>query len=189
MTSGRTWSESDVASLAEEIRLLVELVVERAAPWLEGLVAAGHGQGHEEHDGAGRAPGPDAGRGGDTQATENSADSADSADSTDSAAGTDGPDGPDGADTAGAACGWCPLCAVVALVRGERPELAARLVAQAAQLVALLRAVLADRWQPEEGVHMPGFQPAPRPAGEPATGRVQRIPVRRVAGWAADGSH
>lgn len=50
----------------------------------------------------------------------------------------------------------------------------AGLVDRAADLVALLRAVLADRWEP--GVpHMPGFTPAPR---EPAS-RVQRIPVRR----------
>ena len=43
----------------------------------------------------------------------------------------------------------------------------------AADLVALLRAVLADRWEP--GVpHMPGFRPPPREAP-----RVQRIPVRR----------
>ena len=39
-------SEEDEAAgprLAEEIRLLVEMVVEKAAPWLEGVVAAGHG--------------------------------------------------------------------------------------------------------------------------------------------------
>lgn len=49
-------------------------------------------------------------------------------------------------------------------------------VDRAADLVALLRAVLADRWEP--GVpHMPGFTPAPRePAPSP---RVQKIPVRR----------
>jgi len=42
-------------------------------------------------------------------------------------------------------------------------------------LVALVRAVLADRWEP--GVpHMPGFTPTPRPDGAP---RVQKIPVRR----------
>lgn len=44
---------------------------------------------------------------------------------------------------------------------------------RAADLVALLRAVLADRWEP--GVpHMPGFRPPPRQAQ-----RVQPIPVRR----------
>jgi len=117
-------TEADGARLAEEIRLLVDMVVERAAPWLEGVVAAGHGPADRE------APN----------------------------------------------CGWCPLCAVVAVVRGERPELVARLAEQLAQIVALLRAVLADRWDPEGGFHMPGFQPAPKP--EPAPDRVQRIPVQ-----------
>jgi len=119
-------TESEGTSLADELRLLVEMVVERAAPWLDGLVTAGHGTDSGERE------------------------------------VTD--------------CGWCPLCAVVALVRGERPELVARLAEQLAQLVALLRAVLADRWEPDEGFHMPGFQPRPKP--EPRTGRVQRIPVR-----------
>ncbi|NIH88033.1 hypothetical protein [Amycolatopsis granulosa] len=114
------------ASLAEEIRLLVEMVVERAAPWLDGVVAAGHGE--------------------------------------------------PGTPVEGTDCGWCPLCAVVAVVRGEKPEFAARVLEQAAQLIALLRAVLADRWEPQEGVHMPGFQPPPRP--RPESGRVQRIPVQ-----------
>ena len=120
--------------LAEEIRLLVEMVVEKAAPWLEGVLAAGHGT-------------PDEGK----------------------------------AD--GSACGWCPLCAIVAVVRGERPELVARLAEQLAQLVALLRAVLADRWEPEEGVHMPGFRPAPRPADTRTSPRVQHITVRRRDEW------
>jgi hypothetical protein len=87
--------------------------------------------------------------------------------------------------------GWCPVCAVLALVRGEpdgggplaaaacRAEgagyywVATRGLERAADLVALLRAVLADRWEP--GVpHMPGFRPPPRESP-----RVQRIPVRR----------
>ncbi|WP_329049761.1 hypothetical protein OG738_43150 [Amycolatopsis sp. NBC_01488] len=123
--------------LAEELRLLVELVVEKAAPWLEGVVAAGHGT-------------------------------------------------PDEAKADGSACGWCPLCAIVAVVRGERPELVARLVEQLAQLVALLRAVLADRWEPEGGLHMPGFRPAPRPADTPASSRVQHITVRRRDEWRPD---
>jgi hypothetical protein len=33
----------DGASVIEEIRLLVELVVEHAAPWLDGVISAGHG--------------------------------------------------------------------------------------------------------------------------------------------------
>ncbi|OXM66564.1 hypothetical protein L1857_27475 [Amycolatopsis thermalba] len=114
------------ASLAEEIRLLVEMVAERAAPWLDGVVAAGHGK----------------------------------------------PETPEGDGD----CGWCPLCAIVAVVRGEKPEFVARVLEQAAQIIALLRAVLADRWEPQEGVHMPGFQPPPRP--RPESGRVQRIPVQ-----------
>jgi hypothetical protein len=47
---------------------------------------------------------------------------------------------------------------------------------RAADLVALVRAVLADRWEP--GVpHMPGFTP-PRKPPRPSP-RVERIPVRR----------
>ncbi|GLY42425.1 hypothetical protein Amsp01_084480 [Amycolatopsis sp. NBRC 101858] len=131
-------SEEDEAAgpkLAEEIRLLVEMVVEKAAPWLEGVVVAGHGD-------------------------------------------------PDQAKPDASACGWCPLCAIVAVVRGERPEFAARLLEQLAQLVALLRAVLADRWEPDEGVHMPGFRPAPRPPADASVSvRVQHIAVRRRDEW------
>jgi hypothetical protein len=129
---------ADGLRLAEELRLLVEMVVEKAAPWLEGVVAAGHGD-------------------------------------------------PDQAKPEASACGWCPLCAIVAVVRGERPEFAARLLEQLAQLVALLRAVLADRWEPDEGVHMPGFRPAPRPATDDvASPRVQHITVRRRDEWRPD---
>jgi hypothetical protein len=123
--------------LAEEIRLLAELVADKAAPWLEGVLAAGHGFVGD----------------------------------------------PDEAKAAGSACGWCPLCAIVAVVRGERPELVARLIEQLAQLVALLRAVLADRWEPDEGVHMPGFRPAPRPADPRPSPRVQHVTVRRRDEW------
>ena len=56
-------------------------------------------------------------------------------------------------------------------VTGDQPGY----VDRAADLVALVRAVLADRWEP--GVpHMPGFTPTPKPDGAP---RVQKIPVRR----------
>lgn len=141
--------------LAEEIRLLVEMVIEKAAPWLEGVVAAGHGTRPEE-------PGA--------------------------------PGAPSEVKPDSSACGWCPLCAIVAVVRGERPEFAVRLMEQLAQLVALLRAVLADRWEPEGGVHMPGFRPTPRPPadpvdaaapgpGAPASSRVQHITVRRRDEW------
>ncbi|MEU3624654.1 hypothetical protein BS329_00385 [Amycolatopsis coloradensis] len=135
----RAHTTEDGLKLAEEIRLLVELVVEHAAPWLQDLISAGHGC--TEHE-----------AGGDT--------------------------------------GWCPLCAVVEVFRGERPEFVARLMEQAAQLVALLRAVLADRWEPEGGVHMPGFQPARKePAREDApegASRVQHIAVTRRDAWQPD---
>jgi hypothetical protein len=73
---------------------------------------------------------------------------------------------------------WCPQCGILALVRGEPSELASRSLERAADLIALLRAVLADRWEP--GVpHMPGFTPAPRPAHPRPPVRVQRIAVRR----------
>jgi hypothetical protein len=77
----------------------------------------------------------------------------------------------------------CPLCAIAALVRGEPNRLAATSLDRAADIVALLRAVLADRWEP--GVpHMPGFRPAGRPgrASEPPrehNRKVQHIQVRR----------
>jgi hypothetical protein len=131
--------DGDGLRLAEEIRLLVEMVVEKAAPWLEGVVAAGHGADpHAEVK-------PDS-----------------------------------------SACGWCPLCAIVAVVRGERPEFAARLLEQLAQLVALLRAVLADRWEPDGGVHMPGFRPEPKPAADASSPRVQHITVRKRDEWRPD---
>ncbi len=131
------------ARLADEIRLLVDLIVERAAPWLDSLVEEGHGT--------------DAGQ--------------------DHTGGND-PGGNDTGGTGAAERGWCPLCAVLAICRGERVDVAARLVDQLTQLLALLRAVLADRWHPHEGVHVPGA-PAPRPERdrrEPS--RVQHVPVR-----------
>lgn len=76
----------------------------------------------------------------------------------------------------GSTCTWCPLCAAVAVVRGDSNELATRGLDAAADLVAVLRAVLADRWEP--GVsHMPGFTPSE--PSSPGTARVQHIPVRR----------
>jgi hypothetical protein len=80
----------------------------------------------------------------------------------------------------------CPLCAVVALLRGEPNELAATSLDRAADIVAVLRAVLADRWEP--GVpHMPGFRPNSRPARTSAerpehNRTVQHIQVRRGFG-------
>lgn len=58
----------------------------------------------------------------------------------------------------------CPVCSSVA----------SRGLDGAADFVALLRAVLADRWEPGTP-HMPGFTPQRRPE----TGTVQHIPVRR----------
>lgn len=81
----------------------------------------------------------------------------------------------------GSSCGWCPVCAMVALVRGEPNELTARGLDHAADLVALLRAVLADRWEP--GVpHMPGFTPSGEPRAHADRPAVQRIPVRGRTG-------
>lgn len=79
--------------------------------------------------------------------------------------------------------GKCAWCAVGALVRGEPNELAATTLDRAADMVALLRAVLADRWEP--GVpHMPGFRPPGRPGRAPEPKQrenrpVQHIPLRR----------
>lgn len=46
----------ELARLAEEIRLLVELVVQRAAPWLDGVVSAGHGVAAMTPEGCGWCP-------------------------------------------------------------------------------------------------------------------------------------
>lgn len=129
--------QDGLAHLTAEIRLLVEMVVEQALPWLDEVLAAGHGTAHTEQQ---------------------------------------EPQGAD-SDTRPTACQWCPLCAVVAVARGERPDFAVRLFEQAAQVVALLRAVLADRWEPEGGVHMPGDRTT-RDSTE-QTPRVQHIAVRR----------
>ncbi|MDQ3405752.1 MAG: hypothetical protein M3548_20555 [Actinomycetota bacterium] len=76
-------------------------------------------------------------------------------------------------------CQWCPVCSLIAVLRGEPSELAAAGLDRVADIVALLRAVLADRWEPGEP-HMPGFRPDPPQDSDPqASPRVQRIPVRR----------
>ncbi|OLR95158.1 hypothetical protein [Actinokineospora bangkokensis] len=76
----------------------------------------------------------------------------------------------------GGVCASCPVCAFIALLRGEPNPMAAGALERLADVVALLRAVLADRWEPGEP-HMPGFRPdPPAPTENP---RVQRIPVRR----------
>lgn len=140
-----------VADLGNEILLLVEMIVEHAAPWLDALIAAGH-------TGSGLF-----------------------------AADSD--------DASQPGCGWCPHCAVVAMARGDRPEFSARAIEQLAQLIGVLRAVLADRWYPGEGIHMPGrpqaerqdggsaWTRAPRQEAPGAAGasRAQRITVRKSA--------
>ena len=81
------------------------------------------------------------------------------------------------AGTGGDPRGACPVCAVIAAACGERPELAARLAEQAAELLAVLRAALQEGGgdRPDgadhggDGVHPPA--PPPR--------RVQHIPVTR----------
>jgi hypothetical protein len=85
----------------------------------------------------------------------------------------------------GSADGQRVWCALIAMVKGEPSGPAARGLDRAADLVALLRAVLADRWEPSTP-HMPGFPPGrdkddqmPRPAPRPER-RVQHIPVRRT---------
>lgn len=136
--SGETGHDDQdgLARLTAEIRLLVEMVVDQALPWLDELLAVGHGTAH-----AGEQPSEE-----------------------------------DPRDVPRATCQWCPLCAVVAVARGQRPEFVVRLFEQAAQIVALLRAVLADRWEPEGGVHMPGDR-STRDTSEHAS-RVQHITVR-----------
>lgn len=101
--------------------------------------------------------------------------------------------------------GWCPWCMLVDLARRDRPDISGRAMGQATQLVSVLRAVLADRFHPAEGVHLPSFgrgsededadaesdvddepaagdaeasEPAPQPRRNGS--RVQRIPVRKA---------
>jgi hypothetical protein len=153
----------DGVKLLEEIQLLVDMVSERAGPWVEAVMAAGHQGIHR-------------------------------------CAGTFAPGSPTSPES-GESSPWCPLCTVVSVIRGDRPEFLVVLLEQAAQLIALLRAVLADRWNPEAGIHMPGFRPegksAPDSHSESGTGsgsgsgfgsgpgasRIHHIPVRRRAQW------
>lgn len=128
--------DAGAASLGHEVKLLVDMVVERSAPWLERVKAAG----------------PDA-----YTAAQRAAAAA----------------GQEAGHAAGQPCvGWCPICTAVNVARGQGPEFTGRAFEQAAQVVSLLRAVLADRWHPEQGMHMPGFEPdaptapAMRPAGD-----------------------
>lgn len=104
--------ETDTAAagtLGHELRLLIEMIIERSAPWLERL------------------------RTGESDGLEHSAERH--------------------------CVSWCPICTAATIAKSQGPEFSARACEQAAQAVSLLRAVLADRWHPEQGVHMPGFDP------------------------------
>lgn len=67
----------------------------------------------------------------------------------------------------------CPVCATLAAVRAERPELAGRLAAHAAELAAALRETLTDR-----GPAAP--DPAAASAAAGTARPVQRIRVERI---------
>jgi hypothetical protein len=87
-------------------------------------------------------------------------------------------------------CAACPVCALITVLHGGRSELAVRLAEQAAELVALLRAALAEK----EGTR---DQQSPRPTASPPgpsgprahrarrAPRVQRIQVDRDGRWPA----
>jgi hypothetical protein len=87
-------------------------------------------------------------------------------------------------------CASCPLCALMALLRGERSEMAVRVAEQAAGLMAVLRAALAEGNGP--GAHQSRQEPGhsgtngASPAADECRG-VQRIPVSRVDGGTASG--
>lgn len=152
--------------LLEELVLLLDALAHQAGPWLD-RVAAGHDGHRDSSDLAGEFPDLSA-------------------------------EVPLGGDTGPHAAGAdhsCVLCAVAALLTGKPNELAAETLARLAEAVAVLRAVLADRWWPQNAPHLPGFRPAgwpdraerdrstPRstPAterGAEAAARVQRIAVR-----------
>lgn len=160
------------ADLGTELMLLIEMIVEHAAPWLDGLIAAGHTGGLF---GGGASGAADSGESGGGASSEHANEQYN--------------------------CGWCPLCAVVSMARGDRPEFSARAIEQLAQLVGVLRAVLADRWYPGEGIHMPGTPraerqdtgptwtdgPRTRPTAPEAAATGRYAPGRSAAGRSAGG--
>ena len=79
-------------------------------------------------------------------------------------------------------CGWCPVCAAVALLRGQRSEIAERLVEQLSAAAQALRELLAEhRNGPAPG------DPEEEPTGsEQRSERVQSIDVRRIDGRVLD---
>jgi len=91
-------------------------------------------------------------------------------------------------------CASCPLCALMALLRGERSEMAVRIADQAAGLLTVLRAALAEGNGTRAGA---AAGAGPRDGDTPHGGTngtrvtadesrdVQRIPVSRVDGGTA----
>jgi acyl transferase domain-containing protein len=71
----------------------------------------------------------------------------------------------------------CVVCTTLAAVRAERPELAGRLAAHAAELAAALREALGDRG----AAGVPPEAQTSSEARKPPARTVQRIPVVRVA--------
>ena len=91
-------------------------------------------------------------------------------------------------------CASCPLCALMALLRGERSEMAVRVAEQAAGLMAVLRAALAEGNGPGSGGSRRDSRQGPGHSGtngaSPTADEcrdVQRIPVSRVDGGTASG--
>lgn len=91
-------------------------------------------------------------------------------------------------------CASCPLCALMALLRGERSEMAVRVAEQAAGLLTVLRAALAEgngvragaatgTGSGDGGPHHGGTNGTRVTADESRD--VQRIPVSRVDGGTA----
>jgi hypothetical protein len=80
-------------------------------------------------------------------------------------------------------CASCPLCALMALLRGERSEMAVRVAEQAAGLLAVLRAALAEGNGPGAASGDPSTNGAQ--AATDDSRDVQRIPVSRVDGGTA----
>jgi hypothetical protein len=172
------------ARLAEEMRLLLDALAERAEPLLNRLAAAPTGGSRSGDDQASAQQGerprqqPTADRATGDRATADRAttDRPTTEQPTIDRPSTDRPAAEQPtADHTPATCGWCPLCAGIAVLRGERPELAIRAAEHAAGLLSVLRSALSEPTRPA-----PGDEPeAPPPPPEPARERVQHITVRR----------